>query len=598
MRRIFLATLLLAPTLPADDAPKSADAATATLAELVVKLEGTEDPYPRFPLAPQKPNYYAFLRSIREAARDASIDGILLKLRSFDLGWARLFELRDALRELRRAGKKVFVYEESYGTPDLVLASVADSISIPESGTVAIPGLAIESLYMKGLLEKLHVRFDVIHIGDYKSAGENLVRDSMSQELKDSLNPILDEFYDSIVQAIADGRRIPADQVRQAIDRGILTPKEAKSMGLVDRIEYEDQFKEAVRSHFPDRKVKIVRDYPRGGEKAQLDVDNPMVALSALLRALAGGDEEARPEGPKVAVVYCTGAIMSGKSQYDWNGDIAAMGSETIAAAIAEAAKADDVKAIVLRVNSPGGSGLASDVIWREIARAKAKKPVVASMGDVAASGGYYISMNAHSVFAEPQTITGSIGVVGMVPNLEGLLTWIGITPQRLSRGKHAEGLSTTKGLSEEEREMLRGYMKSFYDDFVAKVAAGRGRTPAEIEPHARGRVWTGRKALELGLVDRLGGLEEAIAHAREKGGIAADAEFHVLEYPRRTGPLEFLSNLFEARLGIDAEVMRRSPELMSALRRVLAAKLMARDTICCAAPELSGFLSSCKKTD
>jgi protease-4 len=300
------------------------------------------------------------------------------------------------------------------------------------------------------------------------------------------------------------------------------------------------------------------------------------------------------PEGPKVAVIYCTGAIVSGKSQYDWMGNIAAMGSETIVEAIEAARKNADVKAIVLRVNSPGGSALASDMIWRAVERAKAEKPVIASMGDVAASGGYYISCNSHAIVAQPQTITGSIGVVGMNLNADGFFPWIGINPQRLSRGKRAEALLTSKALDADAKEMMRGYMRAIYDDFVGKVAAGRGKSPADIEPVARGRVWTGRDALARGLVDRLGGLDEALALACQRGGLTGKEgeAYHIVEYPKRKGPLEFLEDMFETQAkGADlAAALARFPELRRVLAQIQALRLVANDGASMIHPELHGF--------
>jgi len=565
----------------------------ARIAEVEIKIDGVEDPHPAVPFLPQKLNYRGFLKLVDRIAEDPECDAVLLKPKSYGVGWARLLEVREALLKLKRAGKRVFVYKESYQAPDLVLASVADRVSMPESGMVALPGLAIESWYMREMLAKLRIKFDVIHIGEYKSAGESLVRDSMSKQLEDSLNPILDELYGSMVKAIAEGRGLTADAVRNAVDRGLLTPQQAKEAGLVDRIEYEDQFRAGIKAFFPDRKLLKWKD-PEKKKGMQIDPNNPMAVFTMFFSMLAD-KKERLPEGPKVAIVYCTGPITSGKSQYDWFGNVASMGSETIVKAIDKARENDDVKAIVLRVNSPGGSGLASDMIWRAVERARELKPVVASMGDVAASGGYWISMNSTKIVAEPQTITGSIGVVGIVPNVDDLYPWIGINPERLTRGKRAAALLTTKGFGENDKEMLRSFMREFYDDFVAKVAAGRGKTPAEIEPIARGRVWTGRKALDLGLVDQLGGLEDATALARQLGGIAGD-DFHVLELPRRAGPFEMLQEMFEAReglaaLGMDAALLKRAPLLRRVLVHLQTLRAVARDKVCVIHPELTGLL-------
>jgi len=271
------------------------------------------------------------------------------------------------------------------------------------------------------------------------------------------------------------------------------------------------------------------------------------------------------------------------------------MGSETIVEAIEKARKDAEVKAIVLRVNSPGGSALASDMIWRAIERAKAEKPVITSMGDVAASGGYYISCNSHAILAEPQTITGSIGVVGMMMNADAFWPWIGIKPERLVRGKRAEALLTTKALDDDGKEMLRAHMKEIYDLFVGKVAAGRGKAASDIEPVARGRVWTGRDALAKGLVDRLGGLDEAVALACEKGGLAGKrgTDYHLVEYPKRKGPLEFLEEMFDGDTEVSTDLVAtlgRVPELRRVLAEIRAIRAAARDRVCVVYPELSGF--------
>jgi len=577
--------------------PEAEKRAIARIEEVSVKIDGTEDPLPSMPFGARKLNYFGFLRYVREVAHDPEVDAVLLELKGVGVGWSRLIEVRQALKQLRQSGKKVFVYKESLSTPDLVLASVADRISVPESGIVALPGLAIESWYMKDMLAKLRVRFDVIHIGEYKTAGESLVRDSMSPALKESLDPVLDEYYASMCNAIAEGRGLSVDAVKKAIDQAYMTPRQAKAAGLIDRVEYYDQFKAGIKSYFPKKTLKRAKSRLKKGQ-FQYDANNPMAIFTMVMGSLFQDKKEKKPVGPRVAIVYCTGPIVSGKSQYDFFGGLGAMGSKTIVEAIDKARKDESVKAIVLRINSPGGSGLASDMIWRAVERAKEDgKPVIASMGDVAASGGYWIAMNSTAILAEPQTITGSIGVVGLVPNVDDLYPWIGIKPERLSRGARAEGLMTSKGLTDGDKTMLRDLMQSFYGDFVAKVAAGRGKTPAEIEKIARGRIWTGRDALKNGLVDRLGGLEDALVLAREKAGITGDKlgqDFHVLELPKRKGPFDALQEMFnmrvESRLGITDVALREMPELRRVLWQLQTLRRIGRDRVCVIQPELAGF--------
>ena len=593
MKRLLIAAFLLAPFAVAKEDAKAApkrDANTARIAEIKVKLSGTEDPHGINPFGRTPLNFRGFLKLIERAAHDPDLDGVLLKSGGYGVGYARLLEAREALKQLRRSGKKVFFYAESMSTPDLLIASVADRVSMPESGTLMIPGALIDMFYMKGLLDKLHIRFDVVHIGDYKTAGESLVRDSMSKAQRESLEPILDEFYDSMVKAIAESRGIAADQVKRAIDKGILNAREAKALGLIDRVEYEDQFKEGMQSFFAGKKIKRAGDYKRKG-KLDIDPNNPFAAMQAVMTAMLPKKEQ-RKAGDKIAIIYCTGAITSGKSQYDWSGNVSSMGSKTIVKAIDKARKDKSVKALVLRINSPGGSGLASDMIWRAIERAKRDKIVIASMGDVAASGGYYIAMNSHVILAEPQTITGSIGVVGIVPNMSGFYSWVGLNPQRIERGKRAGAWMGTRPLDDSDRQVLRDYMKEFYGDFVQKVAAGRKKTPAEIHAVAQGRVWTGRDALRHGLIDRLGGLQDAVALAREKAGIkgAEGKDWHILEYPRRATLFDKLDDMFKARLDLTDAALAKMPELRRALHRIEALGKVSRDRICLIVPELGGL--------
>lgn len=575
--------------------------AVARVATIQVSLSSAEDPFAPNPFGADQRNFLAFLGMLKEVAADKEIDGVLLELKSMPVGYARIVEVRDALMQLRHAGKKVFIYKEGYDARDLILAGAADRVSMPETGSVMLPGLAIEMMYMKGLLDKLHIKFDVIHIGDFKTAGESMVKTEMSDAQRKSLAPILDEFYSTMVNSIAEARRLKPEQVKALIDQGIFFGAEAQKAGLVDRIEYRDQFIEGMKAAFPGKKLLKSSKYS-AGSGSKLDPNNPMAAMTVLMSAFMGGKPKSkRTAGPRIAIIYCTGAITSGKSQYDWSGSISSMGSDTIVKAIDKARKDEQVKAIVLRVNSPGGSALASDMIWRAVARAKEKKPVIASMGDVAASGGYYISMNADAIFAEPQTITGSIGVVGMIPNMDEFWPWVGINMQRLSRGKRAAAFLTSKSLGADDKAVIRNSMQSLYGDFVGKVAAGRGRTSEEIHKIAQGRVWTGRDALKNGLVDRLGGLRDAIAFAKDKAGIAKDQKVQVLEMPRRGGPFEALEKMFSGAAqttGIELELLKRVPALRNALLRIAAYQRISMDRIAVMNPELSALATPFSGSD
>jgi protease-4 len=309
MNRALFALLLTPALLFAQDvAPATAEIKkpkkqnteqTAWIAEFELKLAADEDPFSDMPFGPQRMNFLGYLSDIRKAAKDSEIDGVLIKLTSTPLGWARMMELREALLELRKSGKKVFLYKENYMTPDLILAGAADRVSMPETGMVALPGLAIEMMYMKGLLDKLHIKFDVIHIGDFKTAGESMVRDTMSDAQRKSLAPILDEFYSSMIKSIADGRGLNEEQVKAAIDKGIFYGKAAKEAGLVDRIEYRDQFVEGMKATFPGKTVKKSTKYGPG-KGTKIDPNNPMAAFTVMMQMLMGGAPKKKLEGPRV----------------------------------------------------------------------------------------------------------------------------------------------------------------------------------------------------------------------------------------------------------------------------------------------------------
>jgi protease-4 len=343
---------------------------------------------------------------------------------------------------------------------------------------------------------------------------------------------------------IAEGRGIPRSTVERAIDRGFQTPEEARRCGLVDAVEYQDQFKSWLESQYPGKKLEILTKYGRP-QGADLDLNNPFAVFTQIAQLMnPKTDDKGGEKAPRIALIYAVGAITSGKSQVDpFSGASSSMGSETMVAAIRKAAEDDSVKAIVMRVDSPGGSGLASDMIWREVVRAKAKKPFVVSMSDVAGSGGYYIAMAADSIIAEPTTLTGSIGVVSMFIDMTRLIRRVGINVETVSRGKSAGMFSPFTRKSDEQRQRFAGYMEAFYRDFVSKVAEGRGMSFEDTEKLARGRVWTGRQAKEIGLVDELGGLELAFSLARKKAGLPEDCE--VIELPQPRNFFEVLSEMF-----------------------------------------------------
>ena len=508
------------------------------LAQITVEgelAEGVENPLGFSVFGGRPKLLQTLLRNIEKARGDAEIQGLVLRIDGPQVGMAKVAAIRRALSDFRASGKKVHVHFDSASTKEYVIAAGADDISMVPSGWLEMPGLRVEIAYMKELLDWLGVKADVIHIGEFKTAFEDLYRNEMSEGQKEALNSILDGFYEEIVRTVSEGRKISADRVKSAVDAGFLTAAQARARGLLDFTEYEDEFRARLERDYGG-KLEIVEGY---GKKKKPEIDfEDFAAIGQLFGEIFRKPET--PKGDKIAVVYAVGMIVSGKSQDSpfW-GQV--MGSRTMVKAIREAAENREVKAIVLRVDSPGGSGLASDEIWREVVRAKAKKPFVVSMSDVAGSGGYYIAMAADSIVAEEGTITGSIGVIGMKLVLGGLYDKIGMHVQALERGRNAGIFSSASPFSEEQRAIVTKLLESFYHDFVSKAAQGRGRSFEEIDKVARGRIWTGKQAKAIGLVDELGDLRAAIEVAKQKAGIEAGKDLPLLELPRPKSFFELL---------------------------------------------------------
>jgi len=546
---LLLALTMLSPfsLLDAKDTKKKEadDTKTVTLARINI-TGALQDALPQDnPFGTKQINFRSLLNLIEKAAEDDEVSALLLNVNSPAISFAKIRELRDVLIEFKDSGKKIFAYTESCSLKDMTLLSLCDILALPEPGLVAMPGFNIEVMYYKKLFEKVGFKMMVEHVGDYKSAYENMHLDSMSEANREVLGCLLDEFYNAAVSMIADGRGIARETVMMAIDRALLTAKEAHSLGLIDAVMYRDQFDAHLKKEFAVDKVKILKKY--GRDSIDLDTTNPLAFMTQLMTALRGKKKE-KSDNPKIAVIYAAGPIHSGKNSVDFLSQSPSIGSDTMVKAINDAAKDDTIKAIVLRVDSPGGSGLASDVIWRAECEAMKKKPFIVSMADVAGSGGYYIAMAADVILAEPGTITGSIGVVSALPNIHGALEKLGIKIERLSRGRNASLLSSTTPPDKVDLSILSSYMEKFYWDFVDKVAAGRNMTRDQVHKLAQGRVWTGRQAVENGLVDANGSLRDAIEVARIKAGLSDEDNWEIVESPQ---PPDFFSSLS----GGDAQV-------------------------------------------
>ena len=478
----------------------------------------------------------------------------------------KLNELREAVGRVRDAGKKVYAHLETAFGSQLVLASACDEIVMSEASVVIIPGIHAEVAYYKEMLEKIGVEADMMHIGAYKGAAEPLTRTNMSEPVRKNLTALIDDLYDQMVTTIATDRQMKVDEVRGLVDEGMLTVTRAAEAGLIDRVAYPDEFRMQLKDEYEADELVYVLNYAK--KKLDTDFSGPMGMIKLFQTMMGISSRGTGGKGPRIAVVYAVGPIMLGKSETDPFGG-QTMGSETIVKALNEAADNEKVKAIVLRVNSPGGSAFASDLIWR--ATQAIDKPIVASMGDVAASGGYYISMGADRIVAEPGTITGSIGVVSGKLALGGLYDKIGITTDVISRGKNSSMLSSTEKFTESERKVLANLMHDIYQQFTTKAARGRNIDLERLEELAGGQVYTGRDAKQNGLVDELGTLKDAIRAAKQLAGLDPDAKVGLEILPEAKNPLEMIfENDFDSER--EAKVLGSlghfTPELIKPLRR------------------------------
>jgi protease IV len=509
---------------------------------------------------------------IDKAGGDRTISGAILDIQSPEVGRGKIYELRAAIQRFRAKGKKIYAQVDSAMPSDYMIACACDEIVMPETGTIILPGVYAEATFYKGLLEKLGVRADFMHIGDFKGAAEPLTREKYSGPVRENMTSLVDSLYDEMVTTVVKDRPLSVAQVKEIIDTGLITAKRAKELGLIDRVAYPDALRQDLAKSYDALPLVYVENY--GQKKVDTDFSGPMGFIK-LVQAVMGGDSSnKRDDGKKIAVVYAVGEINTGKSVSDPFGT-QVMGSTTIIEALREANKDKDVKAIVLRIDSPGGSALASDLIWHETQ--VIDKPIVASMGDVAGSGGYYIAMGADKIIATPGTITGSIGVVGGKLAIRGLYEKLGITTETIERGRNSGLFNSSGPFTDSERTVVRAMMEDAYDQFTSKAAEGRKMPVDKLRKLAGGRVYTGRQALANGLVDQLGSLEDAIAEAKQLAGIDKDAKVTIETPPE---PTNFFESLFgeldaEKEVSLGPAIADVSPEMAE-----LAAKAYRLRTI------------------
>lgn len=488
---------------------------------LVLKLQGDLEELSTNPfdsLLQEQVTIRSVTEALRAAKTDPRITGVLLRPVQAPPLWGKVQELRDALVDFRSSGKPLVALLEFAGDREYVLASAASRVVLVPSGQLNIMGLASYQVFLRGTFDLIGAKPDLLHIGDYKTAVNTFTEKGFTpahREMTESLNH---DAFAQLISAVASARKKTVPDVRALVDQGPMLPDAALEHGLVDDVAYYDEI--GTTSGLGDR----FKELP----------------LEQYLTVMAGP----RPslKAPRVAVLYAVGTIVSGNGGTGPTGT--EVGSDKLTEYIRDVRNDDSIKAVVLRVDSPGGSTVASDVIWRELMLLRARKPLVVSMSDLAASGGYYIAMPGHVIVAQPGTLTGSIGIFSGKFVTGGTYNKLGMNIESVSEGKYAEMYSPNRVFNQAERAKVEEQMQAFYDQFVEKVAESRSSTPEKIDAIAQGRVWTGRQAKERGLVDELGGLPRALAIAQQRAGIDKDATVQVVVYPPKPSVFEALSTL------------------------------------------------------
>ncbi|MGH1364611.1 MAG: signal peptide peptidase SppA [Calditrichia bacterium] len=491
-----------------------------------------DDPFAETLGSAQPLSLQDMLQALRKAKMDDRIKGVLLRPAALSMGWGKVQELRNALLDFKESEKPIYAYVEAVANKDYYLASVADTIAGIRTGFMFVNGFLSQPSFLKETLSKVGVEADFVAHGKYKNAPDGYTRESMSDAQREVTNAILDEFYGTFVSTLSESRNISESKVKSLVDKGFFSVEEALKQGLVDTAMYYEEVKGLLKStHGKRLKFTSLGRYKR-------------VPYSSF---------DVTPDN-EIAVIYGVGTIVIGGVKQYADGLIT---SEGMAKSIREAADDDDIKAIVLRIDSPGGSGTASDVIWREVVEAKKKKPVVASVSDLAASGGYYIAMAADSIIAEPGSIVGSIGVFAGKFSMKQTYEKIGMNIETLRRGRNADIFSSTSKFSPEQRQIIRGFVMEFYQDFISKVAEGRDMSIEDVDAIAQGRVWTGRQGLEIGLVDKLGDFSDAVDTAKRLAELPVDEPVLLKSYPELESSWERLLSS-----GISVDATKILPEL------------------------------------
>jgi protease-4 len=471
------------------------------------------------------PTVRAIVESLRKAKVDRRVAAVFLRPTGFSSPyWGKIQEIRDAIIDFRESGKPVYAYLEYGSDREYYLASAADKVFLMPVSTLDLTGVATYELFLRGTLDKVGAYADLHHVGRYKTAVNQFTETGLTEAHREMNVALNGDLYAQIVSGIAGSRGKTEADVRALIDEGPFPGPRALEAGLIDGLAYQDEAEAALRA-------------------VAASADRATVDLTRYARVTP--ESLGLNRGPRIAVIHVSGAIASGRSGFDpLNGET--VGADTLNGYLRRVRRDPSIRAIVLRIDSPGGSATASDAIWRELMLTREDnegRPIVASMSDLAASGGYYVAMAADAIVAQPSTLTGSIGIFGGKFVTGGVYEKLGARIESTSVGRYAEINSPVRPYSPDEAAKVQGQLQAFYDQFVEKVAVARGRTPEEIDQVAQGRVWTGRQAREQGLVDELGGLDRAIAVAKNRAGIDAEAEVQIVVYPPRRTLYEVLTS-------------------------------------------------------
>jgi protease IV len=513
---------------------------------------------------------HALAGRLRALAKQDKLSGLVLRVGAVDISLPDVIELHAAMADFKASGKALHCHTESASNATYLVLAACTRIGLAPLGDIAITGPAAMPVHVKGLLDKLSVQADFIHVGAYKGAAEPLTRDAPSKEMAETLGAILDRRYQTMIDVIGAQRGLPVATVTALIDTALFPAEQARAARLVDELATWEAFRDAAKA--PWTKLEL---------DASAEDKSDLQSMMKLAR-FVGAMPPSKPLGPHIAVVYALGNIVDG----DGGGVLGArqqIASRTLVGALRAMSADDSVKAVVLRIDSGGGSAQASELIWTAVEELKAKKPVIVSMSDVAASGGYYIAAGATKIFAHHDTLTGSIGVVGGRIAPANALAKLGVSTHPMGRGRHATLMASLTPWTEEQKALIRRHMDQIYTTFVGRVAQGRGKRVEDIMPLAQGRVWTGSKAKELGLVDEIGGLDAAIAEAKRLAKLDGATDVEV--YPPSPTLRDFVQGLGEVQspLGVHAELgaalRALDPRVASAAERLVGLVMSFRAT-------------------